>query len=59
MQLRRRFEKTHHAVTEGVAFNHDDLISLPSTLPLRRMPPEGAEVIGRVKRTVLGSVKVC
>jgi phage terminase large subunit len=23
-------------VTEGIAFNHDDLISLPSTLPLLR-----------------------
>jgi phage terminase large subunit len=35
-QLRRRFERTHRAVTEGVGFNHDELISLPSTLPLLR-----------------------
>jgi phage terminase large subunit len=34
--LRRRFEKTHRAVTEGVKFSHDELISLPSTLPLLR-----------------------
>jgi phage terminase large subunit len=32
-QLRRRFELTHKAVTEGIAFNPDDLISLPSGLP--------------------------
>ena len=34
--MRRRFEKTHRAVTEGVKFSHDELISLPSTLPLLR-----------------------
>jgi hypothetical protein len=27
-ELRRRFEKTHRAVTEGIAFDHDDLINL-------------------------------
>lgn len=31
-QLRRRFELTHKAVTEGAAFTPDDLISLPSGL---------------------------
>lgn len=35
-QLRLRFERTHRAVTEGIAYNHDDLISLPSDLPLLR-----------------------
>jgi phage terminase large subunit len=35
-QLRRRFEKTHRAVTEGIQFPHDELISLPSVLPLLR-----------------------
>lgn len=35
-QLRRRFELTHRAITEKIVFNHDDLISLPSTLPLLR-----------------------
>lgn len=35
-QLRRRFEKTYRAVTEGVMFDHDELISLPSDLPLLR-----------------------
>jgi phage terminase large subunit len=34
--LRRRFEKTHRAVTEGIQFPHDELISLPSVLPLLR-----------------------
>jgi phage terminase large subunit len=31
-QLRRRFEKTHRAVTEGIKFDQDELISLPSDL---------------------------
>jgi phage terminase large subunit len=35
-QLRRRFEKTHRAVTEGVKFDQDELISIPSDLPLLR-----------------------
>jgi phage terminase large subunit len=35
-QLRRRFEKTHRAVTEGIQFPHDELISIPSDLPLLR-----------------------
>jgi phage terminase large subunit len=35
-QLRRRFEKTQRAVTEGVEFDQDELISLPSDLPLLR-----------------------
>jgi len=35
-QLRLRFERTHKAVTEGTSFSPDELISLPSTLPLLR-----------------------
>ena len=35
-QLRLRFERTHKAVTEQVAYNSDDLISLDSTMPLIR-----------------------
>ncbi|WP_197280826.1 hypothetical protein [Bosea vaviloviae] len=35
-QLRRRFERTHRAVTEGVAFKPDDMISLPVDLPALR-----------------------
>lgn len=35
-QLRLRFERTHHAITEGVKFPPDQLISLPSELPLLR-----------------------
>jgi phage terminase large subunit len=35
-QLRRRFEKTHRAVTEGIEFPPDELISIPSDLPLLR-----------------------
>jgi hypothetical protein len=35
-ELRRRFEKTHKAVTEGEQFDVDELISLPSELPLIR-----------------------
>jgi phage terminase large subunit len=35
-QLRRRFENTHRAVTEGIEFPHDELISIPSDLPLLR-----------------------
>lgn len=35
-QLRRRFERTHRAVTEGITYPPDDLISLPSDLPLLR-----------------------
>jgi len=35
-QLRRRFEKTWRAVTEGVRYSHDELISIPSDLPLLR-----------------------
>jgi hypothetical protein len=36
-QLRLRFERTHRAVTEGVEYDHDTLISLPSTLPMLRV----------------------
>jgi phage terminase large subunit len=35
-ELRRRFERTHRAVTEGVRFDQDELISIPSDLPLLR-----------------------
>jgi hypothetical protein len=35
-QLRLRFERTHRAVKDGVRYDRDDLISLPSTLPLLR-----------------------
>ena len=35
-ELRRRFERTHRAVTEGITFEQDQLISLPSDLPLLR-----------------------
>jgi phage terminase large subunit len=34
--LRRRFEKTYRAINEGVAYPSDELISLPSDLPLVR-----------------------
>jgi phage terminase large subunit len=40
-QLRRRFERTHRAVTEGIRFPVDELISLPSNLPkLRELQKE-------------------
>lgn len=40
-ELRRRFERTHRAVTEGVRYSPDDLISLPGTLPkLRQLQKE-------------------
>lgn len=40
-QLRRRFEKTWRAVTQGVAYPHEELISLPSDLPkLRQLQKE-------------------
>ena len=35
-QLRRRFENTYRAVTEGIRMSPDDLISIPSDLPLLR-----------------------
>jgi len=35
-QLRRRFEKTHRAVTEGEKYPADELISIDSNLPLLR-----------------------
>lgn len=35
-ELRLRFERTHRAVTEGVKYDPDELISLPSDLPLIR-----------------------
>lgn len=40
-QLRRRFERTHRMVTEGIRFDVDDLISIPSDLPrLRKLEKE-------------------
>jgi phage terminase large subunit len=40
-QLRRRFEKTHRAIVEGIAFPQEELISLPSMLPnLRTLQKE-------------------
>ncbi|WP_375553384.1 hypothetical protein [Roseovarius mucosus] len=40
-ELRLRFERTHRAVTEGVTYSPDDLISLPSNLPkLRQIEKE-------------------
>jgi hypothetical protein len=39
--LRRLFERTHKAVTEGVHYPAEDMISLPSTLPkLRQLQKE-------------------
>jgi hypothetical protein len=32
-ELRGRFHRTHRALTEGITYPHDSLISLPSTLP--------------------------
>ena len=40
-QLRLRFERTHRAITEGLVFDPDDLISLPPDLPkLRQLQKE-------------------
>jgi phage terminase large subunit len=40
-QLRRRFEKTHRAITEGIIFPTDELISLSSKMPgLRQLQKE-------------------
>jgi phage terminase large subunit len=42
--LRRRFEKTYRAITAGIAYPPDDLISLPSSLPkLRQLQKELAQ----------------
>lgn len=39
--LRRRFEKTHKAVTEGIEYPIDELICIPSNLPgLRKLQKE-------------------
>lgn len=35
-ELRKRFERTHKAVTEGVAYDSEQLISIDSTIPLLR-----------------------
>lgn len=34
--LRRRFERTHRAVVEGITYDPSDMISLPSDLPMLR-----------------------
>lgn len=40
-ELRRRFEKTHNAVTLGVEYDHDELISIDSAMPkLRQLEKE-------------------
>jgi phage terminase large subunit len=40
-ELRRRFERTYRALNEGLTFNTDDMISLPSGLPkLRELQKE-------------------
>jgi len=40
-ELRRRFERTYRAINEGLTFNPDDMISLPSGLPkLRELQKE-------------------
>lgn len=40
-ELRRRFERTHRAVTEGLSYNADDLVAIPSDLPrLRQLEKE-------------------
>lgn len=55
-QLRLRFERTHRAVTEGVEFSHDDLISLPSDLPkLRQIQKELGQATAS---TTTGSMKL-
>lgn len=35
-ELRRRFERTHKAITEGIQYDSDELISIDSTIPLLR-----------------------
>lgn len=35
-ELRKRFERTHQAITEGVEHDSEDLISIDSTIPLLR-----------------------
>ena len=58
-QLRRRFEKTHRAITEGIKYHQDELISLPSSLPhLRQLEKELSQPVatrrtGSMKLTVL------
>lgn len=35
-ELRKRFERTHRAIHEGIKYDPSDLISIPSSLPERR-----------------------
>lgn len=57
-ELRLRFERTYRAVTEGVEYNPDELISLPSDLPrLRQIEKElgqatASRTSGAMKLTV-------
>lgn len=53
-ELRRRFEKTHNAVTKGDIYSHDELISLPSDLPnLRQIEKELSQAtVGRSPSTL-------
>jgi phage terminase large subunit len=57
-QLRRRFEKTHRAVHEGISYPAEELISLPSDLPkLRQLQKElsqatASRTTGALKLTV-------
>ncbi len=55
-QLARRFERTYKAVTEGQAFDPDELISLPSDLPdLQKLKKELCQATS--KKTT-GTLKV-
>jgi phage terminase large subunit len=55
-QLRRRFEKTHRAITEGIQYPTDEMICLPSDLPgLRKLQKElGQATMGQMT----GSLKL-
>lgn len=57
-QLRRRFERTYRAVTQGISYDPGDLISLPSDMPkLRQLQKElgqatASRTTGSLKLTV-------
>lgn len=53
-QLRRRFERTHRAVTEGIRYDPAGLISIPGALPeLRRLQKElGQPTIARTSSSL-------
>jgi hypothetical protein len=51
--LRRRFERTHRAITEGVKYPVDDMISIPSTLPkLRTLQKELSQPTSKKSTTM-------